>query len=192
MTVVTLHRAPTCFVCHELPAEYLMHAALPPPADPAERAPVHALPAVVTLVCASCARPYLNWPTLPAGAQLCRLGAGILAALAGAQPRCSVVTCSAAVSKWGRRCEPCAARGEADHVLRSGAELHPDDVVVHVDADAGSAGGLPGHADDRLTGHELTPRRRRGHERRRLVQAAGLRAVEPIPERGKVKRLIRR
>lgn len=113
MTVVTLHRAPTCFVCHELPAEYLMHAAPTPPADPAERAPVHALPAVVMPVCASCARPYLDWPALPAGLQLCRLGAGILAALAGAQPRCSVVTCSAAVSKWGRRCEPCAARGEA-------------------------------------------------------------------------------
>jgi hypothetical protein len=113
VTVVSLHRAPTCSVCHELPAEYLMHTAPTPPADPAERAPVHALPASVMLVCASCSSPYREWPALPAGVQLCRLGAGILAALAGSQPRCSVVTCSAAVSKWGRRCGPCGDRGEA-------------------------------------------------------------------------------
>jgi len=113
VNVATLHRAPTCSVCHALPAEYIMHNAPPAPADGVDRVPAHAAPASVMLLCASCSAPYRAWPALPSGVELCRLGAGILATLAAAQPRCATVTCSAPSKAWGRRCDPCADRAEA-------------------------------------------------------------------------------
>lgn len=113
MTVVSLHRAPTCSRCHELPAEVALYAAPSPPAEGEPPAPVHVLQPFVMLLCASCSAPYREWPALPPGVELCRLGAGILSALAASQPRCATVTCSAPSKAWGRRCDPCSDRAEA-------------------------------------------------------------------------------